>query len=236
MFMKPMIGVTLDWEKGVYQINETYIKAIIEAGGIPVCLPYVEEEDGDKIIQAIDGLLLTGGGDIHPFFFGEEPKPKLGRVITKRDEREIQWTKLALQRNIPILGICRGLQILNVALGGTIYQDIYAEYKGERLLHTQTCQRNEASHFVTLQENSKLKQILKAAKIQVNSFHHQAINEVANDLEVVGTASDGIIEAVEHKTSPFCIGVQWHPEAFAIEGIEQSKTLFQAFIEACKNA
>lgn len=236
MLMKPIIGVTLDWDKGVYQVNETYIKAIIEAGGIPVCLPYVEEEDGDQIIHAIDGLLLTGGGDIHPFFFGEEPKPKLGKVITNRDEREIQWTKLALQRNIPIFGICRGLQILNVALGGTIYQDIYAEYKGELLLHTQTCPRNEAFHFVALQEKSKLKQILKSEKIKVNSFHHQALKDVAKDLEVVGTASDGIIEAVEHKSYPFCIGVQWHPEAFAIEGMEQSKTLFQAFIDACKKA
>lgn len=232
--IKPIIGITLDWDDGIYKVNEAYVKAVVDAGGVPVCLPYAEESAGDRMICTIDGLLLTGGGDINPIFFGEEPLPKLGRVFTKRDEREIQWTKLAIQHHIPILAICRGLQVLNVALGGTIYQDIYDQLEGKVLLHSQTSPRFETSHFVQLQKQSRLSRIVQSDKISVNSFHHQAIKDVAADLRVVGVSSDGIVEAVEHQTAPFCLGVQWHPEQLAICGEEVSKKLFEAFVHACR--
>lgn len=234
MLIKPIIGITLDWDGGIYRLNEAYVKAVIDAGGIPVCLPYVEAEDGERIIQAIDGLLLTGGGDVNPILFGEEPLPNLGRVLTKRDEREIQWTNIALRRNIPILAICRGMQVLNVALGGTVYQDLYAQKKGKLLLHSQTSAREETSHFVHLHEKSRLQQIMGTKKILVNSFHHQAVKEIAEELAIVGVASDGIVEAVEHSSHPFCIGVQWHPEALALGGNEQAFKLFQSFVAACR--
>jgi putative glutamine amidotransferase len=231
--MKPIIGITMDWEGGTYRVNDSYVQAVLNAGGIPICLPYIAEEDGEQLINKIDGLLLTGGGDINPILFGEEPLPKLGRVVTKRDEREIQWTKIALQRNIPILAICRGLQVLNVALGGTIIQDIYSQNEREILLHTQNSHRSETSHFVHLQDKCKLQQVVSSTKIAVNSFHHQAVKEIAEDLTIVGVASDGIVEAVEHKTSPFCIGVQWHPEELAFNGEEGAIKLFKAFVAAC---
>ncbi|MED3660519.1 gamma-glutamyl-gamma-aminobutyrate hydrolase family protein [Ureibacillus sp. FSL K6-8385] len=226
--------MTMDWDEGFYRLNEAYVKAVMEAGGIPVGLPYAGEDDGERIINTINGLLLSGGGDINPILYGEEPLPRLGRVITERDEREIQWTIAAIQKKIPILAVCRGLQILNVALGGTVYQDLYAQKKRETLLHSQTSLRHETSHFVHLREDSKLYKIANTKKIAVNSFHHQAIKEAAKDLAIVGVASDGIVEAAEHKTLPFCLGVQWHPEALAVNGDPMSLALFRSFIAACR--
>lgn len=220
----------MDFHDGNYRLSASYIQAIIAAGGVPFCIPFVLEKDMEQLIQDIDGLLLTGGGDINPLLFGEEPQPRLGRVLTARDVNEMRWTEIALQHNIPILGICRGLQILNVALGGTIYQDIYSQSKRDRLLHTQTSPRSETSHYVYLKENSQLQKIMMKSKIKVNSFHHQAIKDVASELSIVGQASDGIIEAVEHKQAHFCIGVQWHPEELAKKGEENSKKLFDEFI------
>lgn len=223
----------MDFHEGSYRLNESYVKALLQAGGLPVSLPFTPEKEMDQFLATIDGLLLTGGGDINPLLFGEEPQLKLGKVLTERDEYEIQWTKKALQHNIPILGICRGLQILNVALGGTLYQDIYSQSKRDRLLHAQTSPRHETSHYVQLKENSKLHKMFKETNILVNSFHHQAIKDIANNLQIIGQAKDGIIEAVEHKTASFCIGVQWHPEELVAKGEKNSMKLFEEFVAAC---
>lgn len=233
--MKPIIGVTMNYKEDQYFVNESYVQAIMNAGGIPICIPYGEVTEVELMINKIDGLLLTGGGDINPILYQEEPHPKLGQVLTMRDENELLWTKKALERKLPILAICRGLQILNVALGGTLYQDIYAQNQRELLLHSQKAARHETFHFVTLKENSRLFEILKKKNILVNTFHHQAIKEIASELDIVGKASDGIIEAVEHRTLHFCIGVQWHPEELAIIGEEYSVKLFQAFIDTSAN-
>lgn len=234
--VKPIIGVTMNFEEGKYHLNEPYIQALEEAGGIPLCLPYLEEQDVERVVNTIDGLLLSGGGDINPLLFGEEPHPKLGRVLSKRDESEIALTKAALQQNIPLFGICRGLQILNVALGGTIYQDIYAQYpsRDQLLQHAQKSARAETSHFVHIKENSQLHRVFNQSKIKVNSFHHQAICKVAPNLVVSGISSDGIIEGVELPGRSFCIGVQWHPEELAKAGELHSLKLFQAFVKAAK--
>jgi putative glutamine amidotransferase len=234
--LKPIIGVTLNFEEGKYNLNSPYIQSIIQAGGIPVGLPYVGEQDVGEVLGPVDGLLLTGGGDINPLLFGEEPHPKLGSVLTQRDVSEIALTKAALQKKIPIFGVCRGLQILNVAFGGTIYQDLYSQApnRDHLLKHAQKSPRDETSHLVHIKEDTKLRKLLQQSRIEVNSFHHQAINRMADDLVVCGMSSDGVIEAIEHPKHSFCIGVQWHPEELVMVKDVPSRKLFEAFVQASK--
>ncbi|SOC38246.1 gamma-glutamyl-gamma-aminobutyrate hydrolase family protein [Ureibacillus acetophenoni] len=231
--MKPVIGLTLSVENDTSFINWRYTKSIIEAGGLPVGIPLWVEEDAEQLVQMFDGLVLSGGGDIHPHIFGEEPHQKLGPVNSDRDRMELALAKAAIKQGIPIFAICRGHQVLNVALGGTIYQDIYSQRK-DIYLHSQTAPRHEGTHFISVSENSLLYKLLGKDKIVVNSFHHQAIKDVAPGVKVTGKANDGIIEAVEIKDYPFCLSVQWHPEEMGMGGDEDSKKLFAAFIEASK--
>lgn len=233
--MKPVIGVTMTTNNGQYCINEAYVKSIIQAGGIPVNIPFGVESDVEQLIDRIDGLLLTGGVDVHPHFFNEEPHVKLGQVMLERDQIELTLTKVALEKKIPIFGICRGIQLLNVALGGTLYQDINTQFKEDPILHQQNARRGEVSHFVEIKPGTQLHDIIGKEKIGVNSFHHQSIKDVANIFSVTAKASDGIIEAIEMKDYPFCLAVQWHPEEMAITNDAHSQKLFKAFIDACGN-
>ena len=182
----------------------------------------------------LDGILLTGGGDIDPTLFNEEPHAKLGEVTPARDSLEIELAKEMLQVNKPILGICRGLQILNVALGGADYSR-YSFTKHKPILqHSQKAPRSHPSHFVQIEKDTILESITETPKIKVNSFHHQAVKDVPKPLIISGTASDGIIEAVESTAHHFVLGVQWHPEALAENGEAVSLRLFNKFIEKCK--
>lgn len=231
--MKPIIGLSMTKSDKKYSLNVPYVQAIIDAGGLPLCIPFGIEEDADQLTNTIDGLLLTGGVDIHPHFFNEEPHPKLGEVSLERDQVEIALAKAALEKKLPIFAICRGIQLLNIVLGGNLYQDINAQFEGEPLLHSQKAERHQASHFVTINSESLLFKIIGNDRIAVNSLHHQAVKDVPNVLLLTAKSSDGIVEALELKDYPFCIAVQWHPEEMAVAGDEHSKALFAAFIEAC---
>ncbi|MFD1849618.1 gamma-glutamyl-gamma-aminobutyrate hydrolase family protein [Oceanobacillus bengalensis] len=234
--MKPLIGITSSMEinQSQYTINNNNVKAILQAGGMPVMLPYLlSDEDIDQIANHIDGLYATGGYDIDPTLFGEEPHPKLGTIIPNRDFFEIALIKKLLEMDKPILGVCRGSQTLNIAVGGDMYQDIYSQIDKELLQHAQKAPREYGSHFVTVQEGSLLHQITGEEKLRVNSYHHQANRGVSSDFQVSGAANDGVVEAVESKKHRFALGVQWHPEAMVVTGDKPSQKIYEAFIIAC---
>ncbi len=229
--MKPMIGITSDVEReSKYVLNEQYAKAVIRAGGLPIILPCGIEADVIRIARELDGVLLTGGGDIDPMLFGEEPHPRLGEISPARDSLELALIHEMLAVDKPILGICRGLQILNIALGGNMYQDIYAQSDKTLLQHSQKSPRSHRSHFVQVKKGTILSSIAQAERIKVNSYHHQAVKDVLKPLVVSGTANDGMIEAIESKVHRFVMGVQWHPEALVENGDAVSLRLFENFI------
>lgn len=228
---KPIIAITACAEDDLSsRLNRAYSKSILDAGGIPLIIPLEVEADVEQILMIADGLLLSGGHDVHPFHFGAEPSPKLGQIHPERDAVELALTNVTLAKGMPILGICRGIQLLNVALGGTLYQDIESEYQQMALKHTQQAARGVATHNVTVEPND----FLEEGQLAVNSFHHQAIRQLAPNLSVLAKSSDGIIEAVVHDSHPFCIAVQWHPEEQALVGDEAAIRLFQAFINASR--
>ncbi|WP_039042122.1 gamma-glutamyl-gamma-aminobutyrate hydrolase family protein [Sporosarcina sp. ZBG7A] len=230
--MKPIIGITSDIdEKGETFLKADYSRAILRAGGLPVVLP-AGLEDIEEICNRIDGLLLTGGEDVNPIVFGEEPKRELGKIAPERDTMEIAIAKCAIGKNIPVLGICRGHQVLNVALGGTIYQHIYSDLEGPLNQHKQQADRNYPTHTVVVDEGSRLSTYAGGKEILVNSLHHQAVNAIPKPLVVTGIAKDGIIEALESTEHKFVMSVQWHPEALSNRGDKTSLRIFEGFVEA----
>lgn len=206
---------------------EAYFRKIEKAGGLPLLIPHLEEKLWPQLIEQFDGFLLSGGGDIASLYFNEEPLRGQGEVFPPRDRMELYIVKQAIKRNIPLLGICRGMQVINVAAGGTIYQDIYEQRKNN-LQHCQGAPRNYPSHTVEISENSLLLNITGKKTIQVNSFHHQAVCETAPGLRGSAAAADGIIEAVESADLSFLLGVQWHPESLDDPA---SAALFSYFIK-----
>ncbi len=231
---KPIIGVTshveLDYR---HSLSNDYVQAVIQAGGIPVIIPIGIDGDVSQLASKIDGLLLTGGGDIDPTLFGEEPHPKLGTISPGRDQLEPAFIKEMLIADKPILAICRGIQILNITLGGDMYQDIYSQHETQLLQHSQKANRSHLAHFVKVKEGSLLASIAGAAEFKVNTDHHQAVRHVPYPLDVSGVASDGIIEAIESTGHSFVLGVQWHPEGLAVNGDEIAKRIFARFVESC---
>lgn len=212
--MKPLIGLCCgtDLERGLSFVAKAYWQAVIAAGGIPCLVPTLEEEkEIDQVLLRLNGLVLTGGPDVHPHYFKEEPLPGIGGVDPDRDRFELACLGIALERGIPLLAICRGIQVLNVALGGNVYQDIKTEVS-EVLEHSQTAPGWLPWHQISFSPGSLFAKIHGAEQLTVNSFHHQAIKRVAPDLRAVGWSNDGIIEAVESESYPFVLGVQWHPE------------------------
>ncbi|MFC5590635.1 gamma-glutamyl-gamma-aminobutyrate hydrolase family protein [Sporosarcina soli] len=234
--MKPVIGITADVDKdGKHLLNNNYVQAIIRAGGLPFIIPIGIEGDSAQVTDLIDGLLLTGGGDIDPLLFGEEPHPNLGQVIPARDVVELELTRQMMKCDKPILGICRGLQVLNVAAGGTIYQDIYKQHVQPIIQHHQKAPTSHATHYVQLKKGSFLEELAGSGRILVNSFHHQSLKDVPEPFSAVGVATDQIIEAIESAQHQFVIGVQWHPERLAENGDSVSLGIFNRFIRACNN-
>ncbi|WP_062106408.1 gamma-glutamyl-gamma-aminobutyrate hydrolase family protein [Bacillus niameyensis] len=232
--MKPIIGITSHIEQeSKYVLNRAYVNAIVRAGGIPLIVPASIEDDVSKLVQKLDGLLLSGGGDIDPTLFGEEPHPGLGEISPLRDSVEMVLIHEMLAVNKPILGICRGIQILNIAMGGNMYQDIYTQQDEVLLQHSQIATKSHRSHFVQVENDTILHSIAQAERIKVNSFHHQAVKDVPKPLIVSGVASDGIIEAIESKIHHFVVGVQWHPEELVESEDGVSIRLFKKFVQAC---
>jgi putative glutamine amidotransferase len=237
MNKKPIIGITGAYMKrnehmeGVY-VHHDYHKSVAENGGIPVILPFISPEIALETLPLCDGIILSGGEDVDPQFYGQDPHTHLGPTLPDRDLVEIEIVKYAIRHNIPILAICRGVQILNVALGGTLIQDIPSQLN-EPIQHSQTVERRRDTHWVKVSEDSKLFQLLGADRIRVNSLHHQALDKVSNDLRVVAMSSDGIVEAVEYiHSSTFTIGVQWHPESMA----STNSSMNNLFIEFIKSS
>ncbi|WP_342043556.1 gamma-glutamyl-gamma-aminobutyrate hydrolase family protein [Bacillus sp. OTU2372] len=234
---KPIIGITgayvnhNQFMEGVY-VHHDYHKTVAANGGLPIILPYINAELAIETMPLCDGIILSGGEDVDPLFYGEDPHPQLGPTTRERDSVEIAIAKYALENNIPLLAICRGIQILNVALGGSLLQDIPSQVK-EPIQHSQKVTRSRETHWVNIQKDSKLFQILDSEQVRVNSLHHQSINKVAKDLRVVAESSDGIVEAVEYiYPNTFTVGVQWHPESMANTN-NQMNNLFVEFIKSC---
>ncbi len=242
--MKPVIGVTSDFNQGdredmggkepTYFLRARYVRAIEDLGGLPVILPLTEgAADRRRLLDRLDGLLLTGSGpDLPPRLYDERQRYPFKLVSDRRSSFELQMAKLALARGLPTLGICGGMQAVNVALGGSLYQDIPAQLDSP-LAHRQRPPATEPSHTVTITDGSLLHRIAKRTEIRVNSSHHQSVKRVAPGLRVTGRAPDGVIEAIEAPRRPFFLAVQWHPE-FLYERFEVHRRLFQAFLDAAK--
>lgn len=240
--MRPLIGITGRKDTSarllnspMYSVGATYVHAIQRAGGTPFILPPIlTAEDWATLIARVDGLLLSGGEDIHPRHYGQAPESWLGGVDEARDAAELGLVRLALEKQVPLLAICRGHQVLNVALGGTLYQDLTAQVPGA-LDHAYLVSRSleREVHPVTLEAESKLAQILGGITFAVNSAHHQSVCAPGAGLRVVAQAPDGVVEAIELPTHPFCIGVQWHPEAM-VQHDPTMLPLFTALVEAAR--
>ena len=230
---KPIIGITpnFSFKERTYSIAETYVESIKKAGGIPLLIPHAPE-DAVQLAPRLDGLLISGGPDLEPAYFGETPSPKVGSICPERDESEMALLKAFVAVGKPILGICRGVQALNVGLGGTLYQDLGSDYEGKVIKHNQDAPRWYFGHKATLVAGSKLAGILGETEIGVNSFHHQAVKDIAPGFVAVAHAPDGVIEAIEKPDHPFCLGVQWHPEGMFALTTYYDK-LFAAFVAAC---
>lgn len=214
-------------------LNEDYIRSVELGGGIPIILPAIHELSGvARYVTLIDGLLLTGGDDVDPLLYGEEPSPKLMATKPERDRFELAIIREALKQSKPIFGICRGLQILNVALGGSLFQDIPSEAPGKLLLHRQLSKESVATHSVDLLPGSKLGRILQEKSVATNSFHHQAIKKLAPGLTATAFSRDGIIEGIEMAGNLFVAGVQWHPECM-VSSDPKMLRLFTAFSAVC---
>lgn len=233
---KPLIGLTpqYDYERNRIWIGPNYMDAVRAAGGIPIVLPLqIDKEELAIAAKSCDGFLFTGGPDISPFRFHEETIQGCGVVIPERDKMEENLFNIAMESNKPILGICRGIQIFNVFLGGTLYQDIPVQLGTDSLIaHSQASGNAVLSHSIAIKKDSLLFSILAKEYIQVNSFHHQAIKDLAPSFEVAGTSPDSLIEAVYLRDRRFVLGVQWHPEHL-FHTDEDSYKIFAAFIHAC---
>lgn len=236
---QPIIGITTNFTEGDATLRDVYYKQIVKAGGTPVLIPPVADKEVlVNTLTHLDGLLLTGGGDINPLWMGEEPSTHLHNINAERDLAELMLTRLAFNRQIPILGICRGIQTLAVALGGTVQQDIYEDYlrtdeavgkklskdkvvttlHSATLKHSQDADRGESTHSVTLEKGSILRALYKEERIFVNSFHHQAVKTAGDRFRATAFSSDGVIEAIESREFKSVMGVQWHPEWMGDEG------------------
>ena len=213
-------------------LAEGYYQSILKAGGTPFIIPCYDDADAlINTLEKLDGILLTGGADINPLFLGEEPVKELHGINPRRDRQELLLTRLAADRQIPILGICRGIQTMNAAFGGPLYQDIHSQMEGTRIKHSQELDRSYASHTVTIEKDTLLHNLFKADTIAVNSFHHQAVKEAAPGFRVCARATDGVIEAMESTEYKSMLGVQWHPECFILKGDECMMPIFHWLIQ-----
>jgi putative glutamine amidotransferase len=252
---RPCIGITTahNAEQDYYYCRRNYTGGVRQAGGVPLLLPPLEDQDSIlSCASRLDGLLLSGGGDLHPSLFGEQPHWKLGEFDPERDDFEFGLLRLMIDRGKPVLGICRGIQVINVALGGTIYQDLESQ-QPRSLQHRQETNRRYPTHFVTVREGSRLAASLgvpvshqigpdghtadahpadgqSGYRLQVNSLHHQAVRDAAPGLQVTAWADDGVIEGLEAPGS-WVLGVQWHPEGLWAHD-QAAASLFRALVIA----
>ena len=224
---QPVIGITGNFGDETCKLGQGYYQSVVAAGGVPMIIPPVEDVNTlVNTLDHIDALILSGGADINPLFGGDEPSPRLGGINRQRDLPELMITRLAYNRQIPILAICRGIQTLAVALGGKVAQDISIQ---ATIKHSQEADRAEQTHSIKIAEDSILRRLYGEEKIYVNSFHHQAVKETGDKFRVVAKSPDGIIEAMESSEYKSIIGVQWHPEC-----LDEGEPLFRWLVEEAK--
>jgi putative glutamine amidotransferase len=209
---------------------EEYGRAVLKAGGAPVILPVAQDpETFNVLFERMDGLILSGGPDLNPKFYGDQPVHEMGDVDEDLDLMEIEAAKKALEKNIPVLGICRGLQVLNVSRGGTLFQDIPTQVK-DAIGHNQKADKGTLTHSIRIEKGTLLHRIIRKGEIWVNGKHHQAVRRLSPDFIISARAPDGIVEAIEHPSKPFVLGVQWHPEG-TWKNDAHSMRLFRAFVQ-----
>lgn len=234
--MPPLIGITCSTALGdashpaAYRLNQAYARAVAYAGGAPLLIPPLGAGEVTRhLFDALDGILLPGGADLQPATYSAAPHPKLGSVDPALDETELALARWALAEHKPVLGICRGQQCLNVAAGGTLYQDIASEIPGALTHRLEP--RTALAHPIGVEPGSRLAEILGTTRLEVNSLHHQSVREVAPPFLLVARAPDGVIEGLEHPDHPFAVTVQFHPEEL-VPGHQPSERLLAAFIAA----
>lgn len=231
--MKPTVGVMPLWDekKDSIWMLPGYMNIVQEAGGIPVILPFSEDEkELDQLTGMCGGFLFTGGHDISPDLYQEEPVKELGPCCRKRDLMESALLRKAIRADKPVLGICRGIQLINAVLGGTLYQDLPSQHPSETI-HRQKAPYHLPSHHVILTENSPLFQCLNIKELPVNSCHHQAVKKLAPPLEAMAVSPDGLTEALYMPGQRFLWAVQWHPE-FSYRTDQNSRKIVHAFVNA----
>jgi len=245
--LPPIIGITATLKEDADAVAERplgkfvradldYVDGVAGAGGAPVVLPPTgDERAAEAVIQSLDGLLLSGGSDLDPGYYCEEPVPELGVTLPERDAFEMALVGFALQRKMPVFGICRGMQVLNVALGGTLYQDLPSQWGHGLLKHRQDTPKWQPAHEVRVSEESHIAEVMGHEVVKVNSYHHQGVKALAEGLVVTGRSSDGVIESVESVdlSERWLLGVQWHAEAMRGAGPQQ-ESLFEAHVSAAE--
>ncbi len=234
---KPVIGVVplYDDEKESLWMLPGYMDGITEAGGIPIMLPLTADKDVIRqLLDTVDGILLTGGHDVSPEIYGEEKLDDSLVCNKARDSMEKELLKQALEKDIPILGICRGIQFINAYLGGTLYQDLGKPHHSE-IEHHQKPPYDVPAHEVNVLADTGLYRLLNADKISVNSYHHQAIKEASDVLKVMAVSEDGLTEAVELPGKKFVWALQWHPE-YSYKVDNNSRLIFKEFVNNCYNS
>ena len=240
---KPVIGInssrvikheTAYSHSVIESLSNDYVESVIKAGGVPVILPILSDEESiRRQIELLDGVILSGGVDINPLLYNEEPSPKLGYIFPDKDTFDLLIVKIACELNKPILAICRGHQILNIAFGGTLYQDL-SDMEGCYIKHQQQTKDGAATHTIDITPNSILHSIL-GSSIVTNTFHHQAIKDLAPGFKVTAYSKDNVIEAIEQCDKKFVVGVQFHPEIMTAYNDKNMFKLFKAFITASSN-
>ncbi len=233
---RPIIGITGNYGDKGCELAEGYWRSVLEAGGVPLIIPpYPDTEAIANALLHVDAVLLSGGGDMNPLFVGEQPSPRLHGITPQRDMAELQLIRIALDMQLPILGICCGIQMLTVAMDGSIMQDIAEGMPGAQLIkHSQDMPREWASHTVSVSADSLLAKIMDSETLYVNSFHHQAVKQTGSHLRVSATSPDGVIEAVESNEHKPILAVQWHPECFLLRGDRSMMPLFQWLIDEAR--
>jgi putative glutamine amidotransferase len=240
----PRIGIPCQHNNGAdrpYRVplisqNSSYVRCVADAGGVPILIPPIlPDEMVRALYSCLDGVLLAGGVDVDPMRYSEPQHHKLGSIDPDRDRTEIQLVEWALADGVPLFGICRGIQIMNVAAGGSLYQDIASQIDTPITHALKREPRDAMAHSVQIFAGSRLASIIDEPEIQVNSLHHQAVKTVASPFRVTAKASDGVIEAMEGRDDGFCLAVQWHPEELT-DQMPEMANLFRSFIAAARRA